>query len=40
MIGYPITYGDILEEDNGFTSETVITEISEYWSNEEKSSEF
>lgn len=34
MIGYPVTYGDTLEEGNGFTSETVITEISEYWSNE------
>ncbi len=34
MVGYPITYGDILEEGNGFTSEMVITEISEYWSNE------
>lgn len=29
MIGYPITYGDSLEENNGnlFTSETIIMEI-------------
>ena len=30
MIRYPITYGDNLEEGNDFTSETVITKISEY----------
>ena len=40
MIGYPITYGDILEKGNGFTSETVLTEISDYWSNEENLSNF
>jgi len=40
MIGYPITYGNILEEGNGFTSETVITEISEYWSNEKNQANF
>ena len=34
MIGYPFTYGDILEEGSGFTSETVVNEISEYWSDE------
>ena len=34
MIGYPITYGDILEKGNGFTSETVMTKISDYWSDE------
>lgn len=40
MIGYPITYGDTLEESNGFTSETVLTGISEYWSNEENIANF
>ena len=34
MIGYPITYG------NDFTSETVLSEISEYWSNEENQANF
>lgn len=34
MIGYPFTHGDILEEGSGFTSETVVNEISEYWSDE------
>jgi len=40
MIGYPITYGDTLEKSNGFTSETVLTGISEYWSNEENIANF
>lgn len=40
MIGYPITYGDTLETSNGFTSETVLTGISEYWSNEENIANF
>jgi hypothetical protein len=40
MIGYPITYGDTLEKSNGFTSETVLTGISEYWSNEENRANF
>lgn len=40
MIGYPVTYGDNLEEGNVFTSETVITEISEYWSNEKNQINF
>ena len=34
MIGYPITYGDSLEEGNSFTSEILITKISDYCSNE------
>lgn len=34
MTGYPITYGDILEEGNGLTTETLFTKISEYASNE------
>ena len=34
MIGYPITYGDSLEEANSFTSEILITKISDYCSNE------
>lgn len=29
IIGYPIIYGDTLEEGNGFTSETLFTRISE-----------
>nr|UKC63232.1 hypothetical protein [Haslea ostrearia] len=40
MIGYPITYGDTLEEVNSFTSEMFITEISEYWSNEKNKINF
>jgi hypothetical protein len=40
MIGYPITYGDRLEKGNGFTSESVLTGISEYWSNEENQGNF
>ena len=40
MIGYPITYGDILKKGNGFTSERVLTEISEYWSDEENQKNF
>ena len=40
MIGYPITYGDSFEEGNGITSEMVITEISEYWSNEKNKINF
>ena len=40
MIGYPITYGDILEKDNAFTSETILTGILEYWSNEENLANF
>lgn len=34
MIQYPVTYLDIPEEKNIFTSETVINEISKYWFNE------
>lgn len=34
MISYPFTYVDILEESSGFTSETVVNEISEYWFDE------
>ena len=30
MIGYPITYGDILEKGNAFTSETVLTGLVSY----------
>ena len=37
MIGYPITYGDTLEKGTVFTSETVLTGISEYWSNDKSS---
>jgi len=40
MIGYPITYGDTLEEGNDFTSERVLTGISEYWSDEENVANF
>lgn len=40
MIGFPITYGDILDKSNGFTRETVVTEISDYWSNEENQVNF
>ena len=40
MIGYPITYGDTLEEGNGFTSEILFTEISEYCSNEKTQENF
>ncbi len=40
MINYPITYGDILEKGNGFTRETVLTGISEYWSNKENLANF
>lgn len=40
MIGYPITYGDILEKGNGFASETVLTETLEYWSNEKNLANF
>ena len=40
MIGYPIMYGDTLEEGNGFTSETLFTRISEYCSNEKTQENF
>ena len=40
MIGYPLTYGDILEKGNGFTSETVLTGISDYWSDEKNLANF
>ena len=40
MIGYPITYGDILEKGNALTSETVLTGISDYWYNEENLANF
>ena len=40
MIGYPIMYGDTLERGNGFKSETVLTKISEYWSNEDNQANF
>lgn len=40
MIGFPITYGDILEKGNGFTSETVLTGVSEYWSDEKNLANF
>ena len=40
MISYPITYGDILEKGHGFTSETVLTGISEYWFNEKNLANF
>lgn len=40
MIGYPIMYGDTLEEGNGFTSETLFTGISEYCSNEKTQGNF
>ena len=36
MIGYPITYGDILEKGNGL----VLTGISEYWSSAENRANF
>ena len=34
MIGYPITYGDSLEEADSLTSEILITKMSDYCSNE------
>ena len=40
MVGFPITYGDTLEEVNGFTSETLFTGISEYCSNEKTQENF
>ena len=40
MIGYPITYGDTSEKSNGFTSERVLTRISEYFSNEKNRANF
>ena len=40
MIGYPVTYGDTLEEGNGFTSEILFTGISEYCSNEKTQENF
>ena len=40
MVGYPITYGDHLENGRGLTSETVLSGISEYWSNEENHTDF
>lgn len=40
MVGYPITYGDTLEEVNNFTSEMFLTEISEYCSNEKNQINF
>lgn len=40
MIGYPVTYGDTLEKGNGLTSESVLTKISDYWSNEENIANF
>ena len=40
MIGYPITYGDSLEEANSFTSEILIAKISDYCSNEENQINF
>lgn len=40
MIGYPITYGDISEKGNSFTSETVLTGVSEYWSDEKNLANF
>ena len=40
MIGYPITQGGTLEEGNGFTSETLFTEISKYYSNEKTQENF
>ena len=40
ILGYPITYSDILEEGKGFTSETLFTEISEYCSNEKTQENF
>ena len=40
IIGYPIIYGDTLEEGNGFTSETLFTRISEQCSNEKTQENF
>lgn len=40
MIGYPITYGDTLEEGSGFTSETVFNEVSEYCSDKKNQENF
>jgi hypothetical protein len=37
MIGYPISYGD---KSDGFTSETVIIKISQYWSDKENLANF
>lgn len=36
MLGYPISYGDNLEYGNGFTSEAVINNVLEYWTEENK----
>lgn len=40
MMGYPITYGDSLKEVNSFTSEMLITEISDYCSDEKNQRNF
>ena len=40
MIGYPITYGDSLEEGNGYTSEAIVKKTKEYWSDEENKLNF
>ena len=40
MLGYPITYGDTLEEGSGFTSETLLNEISKYCSSEKTRENF
>jgi len=36
MIGFPYTYGDELESGNGFTSEVLINNVSEYWTPEKQ----
>jgi len=37
MIGYPITYGDLLEEKNVFTTHVLETKVVDYWNNDRKS---
>ena len=37
MIGYPITYGDLLEQGNGFTTQALKTKVVDYWDDDRKS---
>ena len=37
---FPYTYGDNLEEGNGFTSEAIVRKTKEYWSDEENQMNF
>lgn len=36
MIGFPITYGDLLEQGNGFTTQALETKVVDYWDDDRK----